>query len=140
MVWLTIDIVPPPTSFFILTRPRSGSMPVVSQSIIRPIVPVGASTDAWLLRTPNSLPSANRRLPRLLARLRPARCGTAWVLLDVVARVTVHRRAPAACARGLSAKPSNGPIRAAVRALVAYEWPVMSEVSDAAHARPSGES
>ena len=44
-VWLTIDIVPPPTSFLNLTSPRSGSMPVVSQSIIRPIVPVGASTD-----------------------------------------------------------------------------------------------
>ena len=27
-------------------------MPVVSQSIIRPIVPVGASTEAWELRTP----------------------------------------------------------------------------------------
>ena len=38
IVWLTIDIVPPPTSFFVLTSPRSGSMPVVSQSIIRPMV------------------------------------------------------------------------------------------------------
>ena len=45
-------MVPPPTSFFIFTSPRSGSMPVVSQSIISPIVPVGASTLAWLLRTP----------------------------------------------------------------------------------------
>ena len=33
-------------------------MPVVSQSIIRPIVPVGASTDAWALRYPCSSPSA----------------------------------------------------------------------------------
>ncbi|CAB4824403.1 unannotated protein [freshwater metagenome] len=32
-------------------------MPVVSQSIISPIVPVGASTDAWLLRTPKASPS-----------------------------------------------------------------------------------
>ena len=32
-------------------------MPVVSQSIIKPIVPVGASTVAWLLRTPCSSPS-----------------------------------------------------------------------------------
>ena len=32
-------------------------MPVVSQSIIRPIVPVGASTDACELRTPCSSPS-----------------------------------------------------------------------------------
>ena len=29
-------------------------MPVVSQSIIRPMVPVGASTEAWELRTPKS--------------------------------------------------------------------------------------
>ena len=32
-------------------------MPVVSQSIIRPIVPVGASTDAWALRQPCRSPS-----------------------------------------------------------------------------------
>ena len=32
-------------------------MPVVSQSIIRPIVPVGASTEACELRTPCSSPS-----------------------------------------------------------------------------------
>ena len=30
-------------------------MPVVSQSIIRPMVPVGASTIAWELRTPSGL-------------------------------------------------------------------------------------
>ena len=42
-VWLTICIEPPPTSFLNLTSARSGSTPVVSQSIIRPIVPVGAS-------------------------------------------------------------------------------------------------
>ena len=51
-VWLTIDIVPPPTSFFVFTSPRSGSTPVVSQSMRNPIVPVGASTVAWELRTP----------------------------------------------------------------------------------------
>ncbi len=32
-------------------------MPVVSQSIIRPMVPVGASTDAWALRQPFFSPS-----------------------------------------------------------------------------------
>jgi len=32
-------------------------MPVVSQSIIKPMVPVGASTDACALRTPYSSPS-----------------------------------------------------------------------------------
>ena len=39
-----------------------------------------------------------------------------------------------------AAKPANGPTRAAVRALVAYAWPVISEVSAAAHARPATES
>ena len=38
IVWLTIDMVPPPTSFLVLTRPRSGSTPVVSQSMSRPMV------------------------------------------------------------------------------------------------------
>ena len=33
-------------------------MPVVSQSIISPIVPVGASTVAWELRTPYCSPSS----------------------------------------------------------------------------------
>src|SRR2546430_647342 len=36
--------MPPPTSFLYFTRARSGSMPVVSQSIMKPMVPVGAST------------------------------------------------------------------------------------------------
>ena len=54
---LTIDIVPPPTSFFVLTRPSSGSMPVVSASIMKLMVPVGAKTVACELRTPNSSPS-----------------------------------------------------------------------------------
>ncbi len=34
-------------------------MPVVSQSIIRPMVPVGARTDACELRTPEALPSSH---------------------------------------------------------------------------------
>src|SRR5450759_3093910 len=57
-VVLTMRIDAPPTSFLFLTRARSGSMPVVSQSIIRPIVPVGASTLAWALRQPLRSPSA----------------------------------------------------------------------------------
>jgi len=51
-VWLTIAMLPPPTSFLNFTSPKSGSIPVVSQSINRPMVPVGASTEAWALRTP----------------------------------------------------------------------------------------
>jgi hypothetical protein len=38
-VWLTIFIRPPPTSFLYLTSAMSGSTPVVSQSIMKPIVP-----------------------------------------------------------------------------------------------------
>ena len=55
-VWFTNCIVPPPTSFFVFTSASSGSIPVVSQSIISPIVPVGASTDACALRYPNCSP------------------------------------------------------------------------------------
>ena len=49
-VWLTIFIMPPPTSFLYLTSAMSGSTPVVSQSIMKPMVPVGASTVACALR------------------------------------------------------------------------------------------
>ena len=49
-VWLTIFISPPPTSFLYFTSAMSGSTPVVSQSIMKPIVPVGASTVACALR------------------------------------------------------------------------------------------
>ncbi len=35
-----------------MTSEKSGSMPVVSQSIMKPIVPVGASTEACALRKP----------------------------------------------------------------------------------------
>ena len=51
-----MDMVPPPTSFFILTKLRSGSIPVVSQSMSKPIVPVGAKTLACELRTPYCSP------------------------------------------------------------------------------------
>ena len=47
---LTILIMPPPTSFLYFTSARSGSMPVVSQSIMKPMVPVGARTVTWALR------------------------------------------------------------------------------------------
>ncbi len=47
---LTIVICPPPTSSLNFTSEKSGSTPVVSQSIRKVIVPVGASTVAWALR------------------------------------------------------------------------------------------
>ena len=55
---LTIVICPPPTSSLNLTSEKSGSTPVVSQSIRKEIVPVGASTVACALRYPCSSPSA----------------------------------------------------------------------------------
>ena len=58
MPWLTIFMDPPPTSFLILTREKSGSMPVVSQSSMKEMVPVGASRLAWALRHPWRSPSS----------------------------------------------------------------------------------
>ena len=49
-VRLAIVMFPPPTSSLYLTSEKSGSMPVVSQSIRNEIVPVGASTVACALR------------------------------------------------------------------------------------------
>ncbi len=82
-------MLPPPTSFFIFTRPRSGSMPVVSQSIIRPMVPVGASTLSLAVANAVLLAVAHGRLPRLLAgEHQLGRHGLGAV--DRVARVAVH--------------------------------------------------
>ncbi len=52
-------ISPPPTSFFDLTSEKSGSTPVVSQSIMKLIVPVGASTVACALRYPFTSPRSS---------------------------------------------------------------------------------
>ena len=91
-------------------------MPVVSQSIISPIVPVGASTDAWLLRTPNSSPPAT------------ASSHAAWAADSSSAGTSSSSMHAAAsrCSRStpsmygsFSAKPANGPMRAAMRAEVA---------------------
>src|SRR5579862_9153303 len=57
-VLLTILMTPPPTNFLYLTNARSGSIPVVSQSIMKPIVPVGASTVTCELRNPFFVPSS----------------------------------------------------------------------------------
>jgi hypothetical protein len=49
-LWFTILKWPPPASFLNFTSAKSGSMPVVSQSMSRPMVPVGASTVLCELR------------------------------------------------------------------------------------------
>ena len=48
--WLAILKYPPPASFLNFTSAKSGSTPVVSQSMSRPMVPVGAMTVVWALR------------------------------------------------------------------------------------------
>src|ERR1700676_3979528 len=55
-VLFTILINPPPTSFLCFTSAKSGSIPVVSQSIMNPIVPVGASTVTCEFLYPNFSP------------------------------------------------------------------------------------
>ena len=50
MELLMILKYPPPASFLNFTRLKSGSTPVVSQSMTRPIVPVGAMAVTWALR------------------------------------------------------------------------------------------
>ncbi len=49
-VRLAMVIVPPPTSVLYFTREKSGSTPVVSQSMRNEMVPVGARTVACALR------------------------------------------------------------------------------------------
>ncbi len=56
---------PPPASFLNFTSAKSGSIPVVSQSMTRPIVPVGAMTVVCALRYPYRSPSSSARVPRL---------------------------------------------------------------------------
>src|ERR1051325_2934443 len=63
-VVLTIFIIPPPTSFLYFTSAMSGSTPVVSQSIMKPIVPVGAGTGAWSLGWANALPQRPPIVPQ----------------------------------------------------------------------------
>ena len=92
-------------------------MPVVSQSIIRPIVPVGASTEACELRTPKSAAISHASshdccaaLEQLGGHAAPRRCA---------APPRGACRAPRSMCSLFSAKPANGPMRPAVRAEVA---------------------
>ena len=57
MDWLMILKYPPPANFLNLTRAKSGSIPVVSQSITSPMVPVGAITVTCALRYPYFSPN-----------------------------------------------------------------------------------
>ena len=48
--FLAILSMPPPAGCLYFTSAMSGSIPVVSQSIMKAMVPVGAKTVTWLLR------------------------------------------------------------------------------------------
>ena len=92
-------------------------MPVVSQSIIRPMVPVGASTLAWLLRTPNSSPPATASSQASWAAdSRSAGTSSSSICGS---RGAVHGAGPAACAPRWLGEAAKGPMRLAMRALVA---------------------
>jgi len=91
-------------------------MPVVSQSIIRPMVPVGASTEAWLLRTPNSSPPATASSQAWRAASSSAAGTSSSSMCEAASRCI--RRTRSMCS-SLSANPANGPMRLAIRADVA---------------------
>ena len=113
-------------------------MPVVSQSIIRPMVPVGASTDACALRqpfvSPILLPVAHScvaasKIDRSMSSKRRASSFAAACL-----------RMTRACAAALRAYPAYGPTTPASSAERRYDVPVISEVIAPASARPPSES
>jgi hypothetical protein len=80
----------------VLTSARSGSTPVVSQSIMKPMVPVGASTEAWRCAAV-LLAQLQRLVPRRLGRLeqleRHASPGRPLDRLAVLAHHAQHRLA-----------------------------------------------
>ena len=110
---------------------------MVSQSIMKLIVPVGASTVACALRYPFASPCASAsshapRAPRIMSS------GTsAASMLATAARCLRITRSMASALRGYSV---NGPIRPAISADLRYARPVIMAVMAAAYARPSSES
>ena len=137
MVRFTIFNRPPPTSCLYFTSPKSGSIPVVSQSIRKLIVPVGASTVACAFRNPG-----------------PSHRSNVWFHKSPIKSVQGLRSIPATVSHAaarcllitpvigsrLVSNPANGPIRAAMSPEAAYAAPVIKEAAKAAHRRPSGES
>ena len=114
-------------------------MPVVSQSIIRPIVPVGARTLAWLLRTPYSSPSATASSHGALGRRTSSSAGTARSSMSARRGVPVHPQHAqhvllVVGEAGERAHPAGDAGAGGVGV------PVISEVIAAAQARPAAES
>ena len=116
----------------------SGSTPVVSQSIIRPMVPVGASTEAWAFRQPLRAPMS---LPRChsCAATAYSSLSTSWIR-RAASFAAACLRMTRAWALELRAKPSYGPTTPASSAERRYAVPVITEVIAPASARPPSES
>ena len=68
-VLFTILSIPPPAKSLYFTSAISGSTPVVSQSIRKPMVPVGARTVAWALRKPDCEPASKASSQAFFAAL-----------------------------------------------------------------------
>ena len=113
-------------------------MPVVSQSIIKPMVPVGASSDACALRQPFSAPIS---LPRCHSAAASASIAASSAPTGRTASLAAAcLRITRWCASALRAYPSYGPTTPASSAERRYAVPVISEVIAAASARPPSES
>ncbi len=86
----------------------SGSTPVVSQSIMNPMVPVGASTVAWALRMPTSAPCSTTRFQLLRAASRMS-WGTVS-LASIISTWARWRPMTPIIDSAFRAKPANGPL------------------------------
>src|SRR6266581_1797996 len=119
-VLLTILITPPPTSHLYLTRAMSGSIPVVSQSIMKAIVPVGAMTDIWAFLNPNLSPNERASSHDLRAAFESSsETPSAGILYACALCISTTLR------NGFSftAYPLNGPSLLATRDDAAYARP-----------------
>ena len=102
-------------------------MPVVSQSISKPIVPVGASTVACELRTPNARPSSTASSHDCCAAPSSSSAGTSSSSI-FAASAAVHAQHAQHVLAVLGVAGERAHARRPSRADVAYAWPVMSAV------------
>ena len=125
-VRLTIFNIPPPASCLYLTKAMSGSIPVVSQSIMKLMVPVGANTVAWAFRNPNFSPSSSTSSQSLAAAVLRSE-GPASSIWSHASRCIFMT---ANISLRLSSKPSKLPTTDANSALVRFASPCSSDVTE----------
>src|SRR5207245_9401901 len=127
-------ISPPPTSHLYLIRAMSGSMPVLSQSIMNAIVPVGAITDICAFLNPNLSPNERVSSQDLRAAFNSSsETPSAGILYACALCMSITLR------KGFSftAYPLNGPSLLAMRDDAAYALPDIRADIAAAWFRPS---